>query len=66
MLIVNQLGGAIATIPTGYLVDRFGGRKMVLLGPILTGVASLLMAFAHSFPELLVYRFIEGLSLIHI
>jgi len=60
VLIVNQLGGAIATIPTGYLVDRFGGRKMVLLGPILTGVASLLMAFAHSFPELLVYRFIEG------
>jgi MFS family permease len=33
---------------------------MVILGPIITGVASLLMAFAHSFPELLVYRFIEG------
>lgn len=60
VLVVNQLGGAVATIPTGYLIDRFGGRKMVLLGPILAGLASLLMAFAHSFPELLVYRFIEG------
>ena len=60
VLVVNQLGGALATMPTGYLVDRFGGRKMVLLGPILTGVASLLMAFAHSYPELLAYRFLEG------
>ncbi|MFI5266988.1 MAG: MFS transporter [Chloroflexota bacterium] len=60
VLIVNQLGGMMATMPTGYLTDRFGGRKMVILGPIITGVASLLMAFAHSFPELLVYRFIEG------
>lgn len=60
VLVVNQLGGTIATVPTGYLIDRFGGRKMILLGPILTGVASLLMAFAHSYPELLIYRFVEG------
>jgi MFS family permease len=60
VLVANQVGATASTLPTGYLVDRFGGRKMVLLGPIVVGVASLLMAFAHSFPELLVYRFIEG------
>jgi MFS family permease len=60
VLVVNQLGGLVSTVPTGYLIDRFGGRKMVLLGPILTGIASLLMAYAHSYPELLIYRFVEG------
>jgi MFS family permease len=60
VLVANQFGGTVSTMPTGYLIDRFGGRKMVLLGPILTGFASLLMAFAHSYPELLIYRFIEG------
>jgi MFS family permease len=59
-LILNQLGAALSTIPTGYLVDRIGARKIVLLGPVMTALASLLMAFAHSFPELLVYRFLEG------
>ncbi|HEX6510784.1 MAG TPA: MFS transporter, partial [Chloroflexota bacterium] len=60
VLIVNQLGGMVATVPTGYLIDRFGGRKMVLLGPILVGLSSLAMAYAHSYPELLAYRFAEG------
>ncbi len=60
VLVVNQLGGTVSTVPTGYLIDRIGGRKVVLIGPILTGIASLLMAFAHSYPELLIYRFIEG------
>ena len=60
VIIVNLLGGAVATLPTGYLVDHIGRRKVVLLGPILTAIASLLIASAHSFPELLVYRFIEG------
>src|SRR5438477_10238503 len=60
VLVANQLGGTVATTPMGYLIDRIGGRKMVLAGPILVGLSSLLMAFAPSFPELLVYRFIEG------
>jgi MFS family permease len=60
VLVVNQLGATIATLPTGYFIDRWGGRKMVLAGPILTALASLLMATAHSFPELLAYRFLEG------
>jgi len=63
VVVMNQLGATVATMPTGYLVDRIGGRKVVLIGPILVGVASMLMALAHSFPELLVYRFIEGVGM---
>jgi MFS family permease len=60
VLIVHQLGASVSTLPTSYLIDRVGGRGMALLGPLVTGAASLLRATAHSFPELLVYRFIEG------
>ncbi len=60
VVVVNQLGAALSTLPNGYLIDRLGGRKMVLAGPILTAATSLLMATAHSFPELLAYRFLEG------
>jgi MFS family permease len=60
VLVVNQLGGLVGTLPTGFLVDRLGGRRLALIGPVVVGVCALLMSFAHSFPELLVYRFIEG------
>jgi len=60
VVIVHQLGATVSTVPTGYLIDRVGGRRMALLGPLLAALSSLMMAIAHSFPELLVYRFIEG------
>lgn len=60
VFIIHMVGGLTATIPTGYLVDRVGRRKIVLAGPILVAVSSFLTASAQSFPELLVYRFIGG------
>jgi MFS family permease len=60
VIVMNMLGSAVAAIPTGYLVDRFGRRKIMLLGPIISALASFLIAAAQVFPELLVYRFIEG------
>lgn len=60
VIVMNQLGGMVGTLPTGFLIDRIGRRKLILAGPLLTGIASILMATAHSYPELLVYRFIEG------
>jgi MFS family permease len=56
----NLLGGVVSTLPTGYLVDRIGRRKIILAGPLLLAVSSILTANAHSFPELLAYRFIGG------
>ena len=60
VIIVHMVGGAAASIPTGYLLDRIGRRKIVLVGPIITALTSFLIAAAQSFPELLVYRFLNG------
>jgi MFS family permease len=63
VLVANGLGAAAATLPTGYLLDRIGRRKIVLAGPLLTALTSFLTATAQSFPELLLYRFIAGWAL---
>jgi MFS family permease len=60
VIVVFTLGSTLSTLPSGYLIDHIGARKVVLAGPIVVAVASLLTATAHSFPELLVYRFLEG------
>jgi MFS family permease len=62
VLVMHGLGEMIATVPTGFLVDRFGRRPMLFAGPLLTAAASFLIAMSQSFPELLFYRFIEGLG----
>lgn len=62
VLVIHGLGEMIATVPTGFFVDRFGRRPMLFAGPLLTAAASFLIAFADSFPELLAYRFIEGVG----
>jgi MFS family permease len=54
------IGGAVGTIPTGWLIDRFGRRPILISGPIITAVVALLVARSTTFPELLVYRFIDG------
>jgi MFS family permease len=62
-IIVYGLGSTVATVPTGYLIDRVGRRKIVLAGPIMTALTSFLVVTAQSFPELLVYRFLGGWAL---
>jgi len=54
------IGGALGTVPTGWLIDRFGRRPILIIGPLLTAIMALLTALAQSFPELLVYRFVDG------
>jgi MFS family permease len=60
VIVMAALGELVATVPSGILVDRLGRRPMLFAGPILTAIASVLIALATSFPELLLYRFIEG------
>jgi MFS family permease len=60
VIIVHSLGSVLATIPTGFLLDRVGRKPILFLGPILMAAASLLIAVARSFPELLLYRFVSG------
>jgi len=60
VFVAQLLGGLAASIPTGFLIDRFGRRKIILAGPVLVALSSVLTAFAGSFPELLAYRFLGG------
>jgi MFS family permease len=60
VVVAYSLGSILSTIPTGFLVDRFGRRPILFLGPVLTATSSFLVATARSFPELLGYQFIGG------
>jgi len=62
VIIVNQLGVTCSSLPTGLLLDRIGRRRVLLAGPILLAVSSFLIVIAHSFTELLIYRFIGGVG----
>ncbi len=66
VFVFQLLGTFAAPMPTGFLIDRLGRRRVLLAGPIITAVASLLVAKVAlegadgSFVELLAYRFIAG------
>lgn len=56
------LGNLAGTIPSGWLVDRFGRRPVLIAGPLLSAAMAFVVATAHSFPELLVLRFFNGVA----
>lgn len=60
LFVFYQAGDLAATFPTGFLLDKFGRRPVLLAAPLLSAGATFMMVFAGSFPELLVYRFIAG------
>jgi len=63
VIVVHALGGLVAAVPTGFLVDRLGRRPVLFAGPLLMAASSCLTAVARSFPELLVYRFMGGAAM---
>src|SRR5262245_1400784 len=63
VIVFHALGGLIAAVPTGFLVDRLGRRPMLFAGPILMAASSGLTAVAGTFPELLVSRFLGGAAM---
>ena len=60
VFVANMLGGLIASVPIGYLLDKIGRRRILILGPAITAVTAFLTAYAGSFELLLLYRFIGG------
>jgi MFS family permease len=60
VIVVHALGGLLAAVPTGFLVDRIGRRPILFAGPLVMAASSFLTALARSFPELLVYRMAGG------
>lgn len=65
VFVAYLLGTLVASLPTGMLIDRIGRRWILLTGPLVVAISSLLIAkaaFSGSFPELLAYRFIAGVG----
>lgn len=55
-------GGLAGTLPSGWLIDRLGTRRVLIVGPIVTSAVAFVTAFATSFPELIALRFVNGIS----
>jgi MFS family permease len=62
VVILNGIGGWLATVPIGYMIDRYGRRPVLLAGPLLTAATAIMTAFAPTFGILLVCRFFNGAS----
>lgn len=60
VFVSNMLGALFASIPVGYMLDKIGRRRILIIGPALTAVSAFLVAISGSFTELLLYRFIGG------
>ena len=39
VIVVHALGGLLADVPTGFLVDRLGRRPILIAGPVLVGAS---------------------------
>jgi MFS family permease len=62
-IIATMLGLVLATLPTGYLIDRIGRRKILIAGPLFTALSSFLVLIADSYAEMLLYLLINGIAL---
>lgn len=56
------IGNLAGTIPSGWLIDRFGRRPVLIAGPLISAATAFLVAVAPSFTELLVLRFLTGFA----
>lgn len=58
---VGQLGGLLTTLPGGFLIDRYGARRIYVISGLLNVLAICLIPTAATFSLLLVFLVIEGL-----
>jgi len=61
-LTVASIVGVLAQLPVGYLVDRIGSRRMLVLGLFVSGLAYLGFGLAPSYPSLLCTMVFMGLA----
>jgi MFS transporter, DHA1 family, multidrug resistance protein len=59
---IYGLGRFLFSTPVGQAADRFGRKRTILGGTVLTCAGSLLCGLAGDFTQLLVYRFIAGIG----
>ena len=63
VIVMHAFGGLVAALPCGFLIDHFGRRAVLIAGPLLMALSSVLTGLAGSFAQLLAYRFIGGAAM---
>ena len=58
-----SLTWTVLQLYTGYLSDRYGRKRFVLLGLLIYGVFALLLGFAQNFALLVIFRVLQGVGL---
>jgi DHA1 family multidrug resistance protein-like MFS transporter len=56
------VGRVLVNIPAGRIADRFGRRKLIVLGPFILSFAALCLATATNYTQLLLSRFLHGMG----
>jgi multidrug resistance protein len=59
---IYGLGRFLFSVPVGQAADRFGRKRTIFAGTLLTCVGSLLCGLAADFTQLLIFRFIAGIG----
>jgi len=54
------IGNLAGTIPSGWLIDRYGRRSVLIAGPLITAATGFLIAGTDSFAALVILRFFNG------
>ena len=62
LITVFGVARILINIPAGHWSERFGRRKLLILGPLITAAGSFGFAVATSFPQLLVWRVLQGVG----
>src|SRR5918912_914445 len=59
---IYGLGRFLFSVPVGQAADRFGRKRTIFAGTLLTCLGSLLCGLAGDFTQLLLFRFIAGIG----
>lgn len=57
---IGQFGGLLTTLPGGFLIDRFGSRRMYIFSGLLNVLIILIIPTAATLHLLILYLFLEG------
>jgi MFS family permease len=59
---IFTLGMGLAGIPAGYLADRFGRRKIILVSLVVFSISCAMQAFAFGFGDMIFWRVLSGVG----
>ena len=59
---LSSIAGTVLMLPSGYIMDRLGKKKMFLIGVLLWGFSTLLITFAHNWRTVAFLYIFHGIA----